>query len=175
MRGFVLDWPYSVLLSSIYIKKALCWDFPGGPVVKNLSAKCKGHGFDPWSKKIPHTVGQLSQWATTAEALMPRACAPRQQKPPLRETQAPQWRAAATHHNWRKPTCSNQDPICSRKRINTIFLKKHCAFGTSLAVQWLRLCASKAGDMGSIPGLWTKIAHAVWWGKKKNLSEFLCL
>ena len=113
-------------------------------------------------------MGQLSQWATTAEALMPRSCAPRQQKPPLWETQAPQWRATTTHHNWRKPTCSNGDPICSQKRVNTIFFKKHCAFGTSLAVQWLRLCASKAGDMGSIPGLWTKIAHAVWRGKKKK-------
>ena len=24
---------------------------PGGPVVKNLSFHCKGHGFDPWSGK----------------------------------------------------------------------------------------------------------------------------
>ena len=29
--------------------------------------------------------------------------------------------------------------------------------GTSLAVQWLRLHASNAGGMGSIPGLGTKI------------------
>ena len=29
-------------------------DFPGGPGVGNASAKCRGHGFDPWSRKIPH-------------------------------------------------------------------------------------------------------------------------
>ena len=33
-------------------------------------------------------------------------------------------------------------------------------FGTSLAVQWLRLPAPNAGGMGSIPGQGTKIQHA---------------
>ena len=33
--------------------------------------------------------------------------------------------------------------------------------GTSLAVQGLRLCASNAGGMGSIPGRGIKIPHAV--------------
>ena len=42
---------------------------------------------------------------------------------------------------------------------------QHCSLkdaqnGTSLAVQWLRFCASKAGDMGSIPAWGTKISHA---------------
>ena len=32
--------------------------------------------------------------------------------------------------------------------------------GASLVVQWLRLHALSAGDMGSIPGLGTKIPHA---------------
>ena len=26
-------------------------------MVKNLPAKCRGHGFDPCSGKIPHAVG----------------------------------------------------------------------------------------------------------------------
>ena len=43
--------------------------------------------------------------------------------------------------------------------------------GTSLAVQWLRLCASTAGGMGSIPGQGTKIPHAVWCSQKKKLRE----
>ena len=45
-------------------------------------------------------------------------------------------------------------------------------WGTSLAVQWLRLHASTAGGAGSIPGGGTKILHAVWCGqKKKNFIE----
>ena len=34
--------------------------------------------------------------------------------------------------------------------------------GTSLAIQWLRLCASTAGGEGSIPGRGTKILHVMW-------------
>ena len=42
-------------------------------------------------------------------------------------------------------------------------------FGTSLAVQWLRLCASNAGDTGSNPGQGTKTLHdAMVWPKKKR-------
>ena len=34
--------------------------------------------------------------------------------------------------------------------------------GTSLVVQWLRLCASNAGGAGFITGQGTQILHAVW-------------
>jgi len=37
-----------------------------------------------------------------------------------------------------------------------------------VAVQWLRLCASSTGDVGSILGLGTKVPHAVQPKKKKN-------
>ena len=38
--------------------------------------------------------------------------------------------------------------------------------GTSLVIQWLRLCASTAGGAGSIPGQGTDILHAAWCGQK---------
>jgi len=61
-----------------------CWDFAGGPVVKNLFAvlasaahilkkkkesvcQCRGQGFDPWSRKIPRAARQLSLCTTTTE------------------------------------------------------------------------------------------------------------
>ena len=40
--------------------------------------------------------------------------------------------------------------------------------GTSLEVQWLRLCASTAGGAGPISGWGTKIPHATWCGGKKR-------
>ena len=40
--------------------------------------------------------------------------------------------------------------------------------GTSLAVQWLRRCASTAGGTGSIPGWGTKIPHTADQPKKPN-------
>ena len=39
--------------------------------------------------------------------------------------------------------------------------------------QWLRLCASTAGDAGLIPGQGTKILHALWHGQKKKKD--MCL
>ena len=40
--------------------------------------------------------------------------------------------------------------------------------GTSLAVQWLRLCAPNAGGASWIPGLGNKIPHAAAKKKKKK-------
>ena len=53
--------------------KCVLWGFPGG--------QCRGHGFEPWSGKIPHAAEQLSQCATTTKAHAPRAHAPQQEKP----------------------------------------------------------------------------------------------
>ena len=41
--------------------------FPGGAVVENLPATAGGHGFEPWSGKIPRAAEQLGPWATTIE------------------------------------------------------------------------------------------------------------
>ena len=48
-------------------------------------------------------------------------------------------------------------------------------FGTSLAVQWLRLHAPSAGGMGSIPDQGTKIPHATWPKKRLHLVQFICI
>ena len=32
--------------------------------------RCRGHGFEPWSGKIPHAAKQLSSCATTAEPVL---------------------------------------------------------------------------------------------------------
>ena len=50
---------------------------------------------------------------------------------------------------------------------NVLYFKKKLFLGNSLAVQWLGLCASTAGDTGSIPGRGTKILHAEQHAKKK--------
>ena len=47
-------------------------------------------------------------------------------------------------------------------------VQRSLGWGTSLAVQWLRLCPSNAGGKGSIPGQGTKIPHAVQRGQNIN-------
>ena len=49
--------------------------------------------------------------------------------------------------------------------------KNSTVCGTSLAVKWLRLCASNARDAGSIPGQGTKIPHATQQGQKINKNN----
>ena len=51
---------------------------------------------------------------------------------------------------------------------------KNSPWGTSLVVQWLRLCASVAGNMDSIPGWGTKIPHATCLGRKKKKALCVC-
>ena len=48
---------------------------------KEPACQCRGHEFDPWSRKIPHAMGQQSLWATTLEPTLPRAHALQQEKP----------------------------------------------------------------------------------------------
>ena len=44
------------------------WDFPGGPVVRNLPSNAKDTGLTPCQgPKVPHAAGQLSPHATTTE------------------------------------------------------------------------------------------------------------
>ena len=50
------------------------------------ACQCRGHGFNPWSRKIPHAVGQAGPHTTTPEAHAPRARALQQEK-------TPQWAA----------------------------------------------------------------------------------
>ena len=45
---------------------------------------------------------------------------------------------------------------------------KNC--GTSLVIQWLRLCASNAGGMDSVPPWGTKIPHAVQHDQINNMK-----
>ena len=55
--------------------KNIFMGFLGRSVVNNPSVNARG-GFDPWSRRIPHTVEQLSPRATTTEPTHPRVYAP---------------------------------------------------------------------------------------------------
>ena len=47
------------------------------------TCQCRGHRFDPWSRKIPDSLGQLGPWATPTETML-------QEKPPEWEARTPQ-------------------------------------------------------------------------------------
>ena len=67
---------------------------PGGPSSKEFTCQCRGHRFDPWSRRIP--------CATTA--------VPKTTEPKVR-AYAPWQRGVPTSCNWRKSEHSNEDPV----------------------------------------------------------------
>ena len=53
---------------TLSIRRILFWDFPGGPVVKNLHCNSGGVGSIPGQgTKVPHTEKQLSSHNATTE------------------------------------------------------------------------------------------------------------
>ena len=125
----------------------------------------RGHGFYPWSRRIPHTAEQLSlcttttepvlqsPWATTTELTCPNywslhtveARAPPQEKPLQWEPMHHSWRVAPVLAQLEKSLCSNQDPtqpknklLYTARRSNQSILKE-ISPGISLEGMMLRL------------------------------------
>ena len=63
---------------------------------------------------------------------------------------------------------SDDKMIATDKERGGKMKKENRERGSFLVVQWLRLCASTAGDMGWIPGQGAKISHAMWQGQKEK-------
>ena len=55
-------------------------------------------------------------------------------------------------------------------KVNKILLLKN-HLGTSLEVQWLKLCAANAVGVSSVRGQGTKIPHAAWPGEKEKVKR----
>ena len=60
---FLVWFTYVIWILSLRSKKGLPWWRSGW----ESACQCRGHGFVPWSGKIPHAAEQLGPWATTAE------------------------------------------------------------------------------------------------------------
>ena len=56
-------WSGNHVLQSRIIALGLPWWRSGW----ESACRCRGHGFEPWSGKIPHAADQLGPWATTTE------------------------------------------------------------------------------------------------------------
>ena len=75
---------------------------PPGSSGQESACWCRGHGFDPWYRKTPHSMEQLSLCAPPTEAHTPRAFAP-QEQPPQWEARTPQAERTLACCTWRKP------------------------------------------------------------------------
>ena len=77
--------------------------FPGASLVAQwlrIACQCRGHGFEPWSRKISHAAEPLSPWATTTEAHVPQLLKPMRLEPVLRTKRS--------HHNEKPAHCNEE-------------------------------------------------------------------
>lgn len=92
----------------------------GISLVVQSACHCRGHGFDPWSGKIPQATGQLNPCSPTTEPMHPRTQAPRQEKTPQGEAWTPQPESGPASCSQRSPrTAGRPSAARSRKPSNT--------------------------------------------------------
>ena len=61
---------YLILISKPLLRSLIKHKGEGHPWWRSgweSACQCRGHGFEPWSGKIPHAADQLGPWATTTE------------------------------------------------------------------------------------------------------------
>ena len=92
---------------------------------KESACQCRRHRFDPWSRKIPHALEQLSLCCTTTELssraqepqlldlVQPWALAPQQETPPRWEAHALWLESSPCLAQPEESPCSNKDPAQS--------------------------------------------------------------
>ena len=72
------------------------------------ACQCRGHGFEPWSGKIPHAAEQLGPWATTTE--------PARLEPVLRNGRGrDSERPAHRDEEWPPPATTRESPRTETK------------------------------------------------------------
>ena len=103
------------LIKGIYTENPIAQDFLVGPGVKNLPAKCRGHRFDSWSRKLLHALGQLSPRATVTEPTHPTA------RDPQREAATQK----SEHHSQRRARASTETRTTINKYAKALQLPSY--------------------------------------------------
>ena len=131
------------------------WGFPWWHSGWEFACQCRGHGFDPWPRKIPHVAEQLSPpvtatepalwnpWATTPEPMCcscwsPHTwslCAPQWEKPPSEKT-AHCSRVAPAHATRDRPHKATQIQCSQKRGMKSTIIQVKKAHGI------LHICAS---------------------------------
>ena len=116
-------WNGSILtLNRLWKVKNACCVLPWRRSGWESACQCRGHGFEPWSGKIPHAAEQLRPWATTTE---PARLEPVLRKKRGRDSERPvhrdeEWPPLAPTRE--SPRTENEDP--TQPKINKINFKK---------------------------------------------------
>ena len=76
----IVSFPDITAITCVLQKKSLLRMIQSGASLwrsgEESTCQCRGHGFEPWSRKIPHAMEQLSLHVTTTEARVPQLLKP---------------------------------------------------------------------------------------------------
>ena len=109
------------LVETVVVKKNAWFGLPWWRSGWESACQCKGHGFEPWSGRIPHAAEQLDPWATATE--------PARLEPVLRNKRGrDSERPAHRDEEWPPLAATRESPLMKRrpntaKKINK-FKKK---------------------------------------------------
>ena len=81
----------NLILTFYYIKKETDWGLPWWRSGWASACQCRGHGFEPWSGKIPHAAEQLGPWATMTEPAHLEPVLRNKRRRDKWEARAPRW------------------------------------------------------------------------------------
>ena len=102
---------------------------------KESTCQCSSHGLDPWSRKIPHAMGQLNPrsqllspcpraWEPQLLSPQPRLLKPTYPRASTLQQEKPRQPAACPLATTREKPAQQQRPIAAKhKQMNFIFLK----------------------------------------------------
>ena len=121
IRELCTSWSQTLQPASLtWFLKVLCKRVPWWLTGKESTCQFRGHGFDSWSRKIPHVPQQLrpcavttepmlwSPRALTTEAVTTEACALQQEKPPQWEAWTLQLESSPCSPQLEKTQCKQQ-------------------------------------------------------------------
>ena len=110
-------------------------DFPGDPVVKNLSANAGDTGWIPGLRKISHAVGQLSP--QPPQLLSPRAVTTETRVPSLCSVARGATTVRSSHTTTREePSHSNKDPAQPKIRNLNLQVQFSCSVMSDSVTPW---------------------------------------
>ena len=81
----------------------------GLPWWSDFACQYREHGFNPWSGKTPHAVGQLSPCTATAEPAHPRARTPREVHVPQLQGSPCLPQLEEAHSEQRRPSAAKKE------------------------------------------------------------------
>ena len=93
-------------VSYFYSFKNMYVELPWWSSGKEYALKCRGHRFDPWSRKVPHAMGQLSPCVTITESICLQSMLCNKKR-----AHTPQLESSFHLLQLEKSPCYNEDPV----------------------------------------------------------------